>query len=232
MANFPPVRRISIFVGNLGSRKTELAINFALGLAGAGRWVALVDLDVINPYYRTRYVKQRLESLAGLEVVCPAGELLQADVPALSPAIYGVFADVERWGVFDVGGDDVGSTVLGRFRPHLPVGDSVAFFVVNSFRPRTNTVEKVIKMVRDIERAARVSIDYLVNNANLGSETEPAMVAEGHNLVLKAASELGCGIAFTAARQDLATGVQELLPGVPVLPLQRFMLPPWERSEE
>jgi hypothetical protein len=97
-------------------------------------------------------VKQRLESLAPLEVVCPVGELLQADVPALSPAIYGVFEDSNRWGVFDVGGDDVGATVLGRFRPHLPVGYSAVFFVVNAFRPRTDTVEKVIKMVRDIEQ--------------------------------------------------------------------------------
>lgn len=227
MIILPALRRINVFVGGLGSGKTELAINLALGLAADDRRVSLVDLDVINPYYRTRYVKQQLESQTGLEVVCPDDGLLQADAPALSPAIYGVFSDIRRWGVFDVGGDDVGAVVLGRFRPHLKT-DTTVFFVVNPFRPRTGTPKRIGRMVRQIENAARVPVDCLVNNANLGTETTPDTVAQGQAVVAAAARELGREVAFAGVRRDLMPAVRTLLPEVPLLALRRFMVPPWD----
>lgn len=231
MVILPALRRITVFVGGLGVGKTELAINAALGLADGNCRVSLVDLDVINPYYRTRYVKQQLESRTGLEVICPDGDLLQADVPALSPAIYGVFSDIRRWGVFDVGGDDVGAVVLGRFRPYVTT-DTAVFFVVNAFRHRTGTAARIIRMVREIEKAARLPVDYLVNNSNLGSETVPHMVADGHEITAAAARELGCPVAFAGVRQDLVPAVRHLMPEVPLLPLRRFMVPPWDDRTE
>lgn len=221
----PELRRINIFVGNLGSGKTEVAINVALSLAGQ-RKVSLVDLDIVNPYFRTRLARQRLERL-GLEVICPPPEMVQADIPVLVPGILGVLTKGDHWGVFDVGGDDVGATVLGCYREYLLPGEHTVFFVVNPYRPYTRTVQDILRMVDAVERASRVQVSCLVNNANLGPATDAPAVREGQRVVAAAAGVLGLPVAFAAARADLAPAVAEGS-DVPVLPLTLYMRPPWE----
>ncbi len=223
---FYPDKRINIFLGPLGSGKTELAISTALVVAEKVP-VALVDLDVINPYYRVRRVKAELIA-RGVNVVCPPDEMLQADVPALSPAVTAVLVRDDLRGVFDVGGDDIGTRVLGRFRPFLPARQHAVFFVVNTCRPQTATVTDVLRMVDRIEHAARVRIDYLVNNTNLGPETELATVIAGRRILDAVAKERGVPVAFTGMRPGIAEAMQALDPVTPVLPLKLFMRPPWE----
>lgn len=220
-------RRVNIFVGNLGSGKTEIAINVALSLARHGT-VSLVDLDIVNPYFRTRLVRERLER-PGLEVICPPPEMVQADIPVLPPAILGVLTGKERRGVFDVGGDDVGATVMGCYRPLLRSGDYDVFFVVNPYRPCTRTAADVLRMMSAVEHAARVRVSYLVNNANLGPSTDAAAVINGHRVVAEAASAAGRPVAFVAAMADLAPELAKKL-DVAVLPLTLYMRPPWETA--
>jgi hypothetical protein len=227
VAHFFPTKRISIFVGALGSGKTELAINTALVLAREAL-VALVDLDVINPQYRVRMVKEMLVS-RGVEVVCPPDQLLQADVPALTPAMLGVLSREDRYGVFDVGGDDIGAVVLGSFRPYLPAGRYAVYYVVNACRPHSATAADIHRMIDRIERAARVGVDYLVNNTNLGSETDPETIIEGRRILDVVAEQRGIRVAFTGVRADMAAAVQELHADIPVFPLRLYMRPPWEK---
>ena len=223
-------QRITIFAGNLGSGKTELAINYALQLQSAGKTVNIVDLDIINPYFRTRLIRDQLTGL-GLKVICPAGGLAGADVPALSPAIRGVLEDTGSHGVFDVGGDDVGAVALGRFKELLPPGSHHLFFVVNACRPFTRDVAGIHKMLRAVEQASRLRATALVSNTNLGRETTPEVILAGHATVARAAREAGLTVALAAARRDLAPAVQESLgPGTPVLPLDLRMRPPWEEA--
>ncbi|MDI6711341.1 MAG: hypothetical protein QMC81_10805 [Thermoanaerobacterales bacterium] len=224
----PGLKRINIFVGNLGSGKTEVAVNTALSLVGP-RTVALVDLDIVNPYFRTRLARERLER-PGLQVICPPPEMVQADIPVLMPAILGVLTGGDRWGVFDVGGDDVGATVLGCYREYLLPDEHAVFFVVNPYRPYTRTVPDILRMVAAVERASRVRVSCLVNNANLGPATDARTLWEGRQVVDAAAGALGRPVAFAAARADLAPAVTEVL-DVPVLPLTLYMRPPWESWE-
>lgn len=220
-------RRITIFTGNLGSGKTEVAVNFALHLKERRLRTAIVDLDIVNPYFRTRLVRELLEA-KGLEVVCPAGRLVSADVPALPAAIKGVLENGEIHGVFDVGGDDVGATALGRFTDLLPEGSYNMYFVINACRPFTGTSRGVINILRSVEKASGLKVTGLVNNTNLGRETDMQTILSGHGLVREVAGEIGVPVVFVGAAGVIAGELPALLAdATPVLPLQLFMRPPW-----
>ncbi|MBM7854711.1 hypothetical protein JOC37_001089 [Desulfohalotomaculum tongense] len=221
-------RPVTIFTGNLGSGKTEIAINFALNLLRQQQKVSLVDLDIINPYFRTRLARDCLAG-AGLNVVCPTAELANADVPALSPAIRGALQVEDGYCVCDVGGDDVGAVALGRFKPYLPTGRFNFYFVVNACRPLTGTVEDIHKMLHSIEKSAHLKATALVNNTNLGAETDAQVVLNGEKVVRQAADKLGLPVAFTAARREIVPRLRK--EGLhKILPLDFYMLPPWKRE--
>lgn len=220
--------RVIIFTGNIGSGKTEIALNYALRKKEEGQQVTVVDLDIINPYFRTRTVRRSLEE-RGIGVVSPEGKLAGADVPALSPAILGVLQGRRGLGVFDVGGDDVGAVALGRFKSCLPEGDFTLFFVINTCRPFTRTVEGIAAVLRSVEEASRLKVDALVSNTNLGRATDAATFLEGHQLVKEASRRLNLPIAFAALHRGLLEEVGEI--DVPVLPLDLFMKLPWDMDE-
>jgi len=216
--------RISIFIGNFGSGKTEIALNYAIKIHDKGKKVTVVDLDIINPYFRTRVVREYLEG-KGIAVVSPRGQLANADVPALSPAIYGALEETGGCGIFDVGGDDIGATVLGRFKSNLPDGAFNLFLVVNTCRPFTRDVDGIVTIMRGIEQTSRLRVNALVSNTNLGTETSPTTILEGHRIITAAARRLDLPVAFMGVRRDLIEAVGDV--DVPVLPVDLFMKPPW-----
>lgn len=218
---------VTIFTGNLGSGKTEIAINFALNLLQQGNQVSLVDLDIINPYFRTRLAQQALTD-KGLQVICPPPQLANADVPALSPAIAGALQTQSGYCVCDVGGDDVGAIALGRFKPYLPPERYQFYFVVNACRPRTGTVDGILEILAGVERNSRLKATALVNNTNLGAETSCEVVLDGYKVVERAAKELGLPVAFTAVSKELASELIASGIKTPVLPLDFYMLTPWQ----
>jgi hypothetical protein len=221
-------QRISIFIGGFGSGKTEISINYALRMRDQGKAVKLVDLDVIDPYFRVREQKESLES-KGIEVISPAGKLAGADLPALPPAIYSIF-NSDASVVIDVGGDDIGSVALGRFREQLKAMPCNVFFVVNTCRPGTNDVAGIVRILAGIEETSRLQANALICNTNLGRQTDVNTILAGFQVVSSAAERLAVPVAFIAARRDLAGQLN--LPGVPVLPLDIFMKPPWEIEQQ
>ncbi|WP_092468386.1 hypothetical protein [Desulfotruncus arcticus] len=221
--------KITIFVGNIGSGKTELAINYALRLKEEHDRVGIVDLDIVNPYFRTRVFRDYLEQ-NGLKVVAPAGELAGADVPALPSAILGILEDEGIKGVLDVGGDEIGATALGRFKPYLPNGSYEMLFVVNTCRPFTRTVEGIMQVLKSVEKASRLEATGLVSNTNLGSGTDIATIEAGHSIVTEAASRLNVPVAFMAVRNELAAELAQRLPRENLFPLKLHVLPPWLRG--
>ena len=157
-------------VGNYGSGKTEISINLAVNRKQAGVEVRIADLDLINPYFRTREAKASLNDL-GIEVVVPNKEYLQADLPILNPAIAGLIRKPAQLTLLDVGGDDAGSTVLSSLADHLSTQQVTLLQVVNPHRPFTDTIAGCLKIKTEIETAARLSITGLIGNANLIDET-------------------------------------------------------------
>ncbi len=220
-------KKLTIFVGNLGSGKTEIALNFALFLVKQGYPTTIVDLDIINPYFRTRMVRHVLEHM-GLKVVCPRGELANADLPSLSPAIQSVLEDSFDYGVFDVGGDEIGATILGRYKTFLLKDSYALYYVINQCRPFTRDKASIIKNIHFIEKSARLKITGLVSNTNLGWATDIETIFKGHEVVKTVAAELDLPVAFLSIRRDLMLQVSmRLNEDIFLLPLEIFMQPPW-----
>lgn len=223
------IKPVTIFTANLGSGKTEISINFSRMLQQRGDKVSLVDLDIINPYFRTRLAKDNLAS-QGLKVICPPGHLVNADVPALTPAIRGALQATEGYCVCDVGGDDVGAIALGMYRPYLTEERFDLYFVVNTCRPFTRDFAGVYKIMGDIEKNSRLKVTGLVSNTNLGRQTDVQTMLEGYHKVAEIAEKLELPLAFLASPEELVPQVKNILPEVPVLPLEFYMKTPWEEA--
>lgn len=166
-------KRITLFVGHYGSGKTNIAVNYALRLAEAGRRVALADLDIVNPYFRS---KDSLDDLtaAGVRLIASPYAGSNLDLPALPQEMYAVTDDKTLSAILDVGGDDRGALALGRLTPAiLEENDFECLAVINRYRPLTGTPEETVGVLREIEGAGGVPITGLVNNSNLGRETTP-----------------------------------------------------------
>ena len=223
------IKPVTIFTANLGSGKTEISINFSRMLQQRGDKVSLVDLDIINPYFRTRLAKDNLAS-QGLKVICPPGHLVNADVPALTPAIRGALQAAEGYCVCDVGGDDVGAIALGMYRPYLTEDRFDLYFVVNTCRPFTRDFAGVCKIMRDVEKNSRLKVTGLVSNTNLGRHTDLQIMIDGYTKVSQIAEKLELPMAFMASPKELVPQVKNILPEVPVLPLEFYMKTPWEEA--
>ena len=217
--------RLTVLVGNYGSGKTEISLNIALGLANKGCKTALVDLDIVNPYFRSGEQKEVLEA-AGIRVLMPSFAMTTVDVPALPPEIMSVFDCPGEYVVFDVGGDDTGAAALGRYMPAFAREDKRCLLVVNAMRPLTGTVEDVLDLMRRISMRARMSIDGLVNNANLGRETDAACLWTGHELLKEVSRQSGVPYVMACAQAHLINELPEEMRKITV-PLKRMMEPEW-----
>lgn len=219
-------RRLVIFVGGYGSGKTEVAVNYTIASRALVPNLGIVDLDVVNPYFRSR---ERVAELTrqGVQVIAPAGEWATADLPALPPEIGGGILDRERYLVMDVGGDDVGARALGRYQRELQQAEYDMWVVVNACRPFSQTAELSLSMLQSIEHTSRLRVTGLVNNTNLMQYTDLALIERGEQMVRKLSAMTSLPVICTAVVQDLAEAAKETLHS-PVLPLHLYMKRPWE----
>ena len=198
-------KRYTVVVGNFGSGKTELAIAIAKAKrkACSGR-VMLVDMDIVNPYFRSASQEAQLEAM-GIEVMKPTFALTNVDVPILPAQMHSVFGleDVEV--VIDVGGDEIGATALGRFRPHiLPIRDEMQMlYVLNPCRPFSSQVNDVQMLYQGIVQRSRMTPDYLVNNTNLQEFTTAEEILHYREYVDEVSKELGLPIGFVAGAMEI-----------------------------
>lgn len=237
--------KITLFTGNFGSGKTEVAVNFALhgAMHCEGEKTALVDLDLVNPYFRSRESREVLEN-RGVRVVLPERRYLNADLPILVPEVRGLLKLVQadlpdqdvgeaRVGrvILDVGGDDVGARVLGALSDALPTGSYRACMVLNANRPMTRNVEGIVRIRREIEMAGAVKVAGFVSNTHLMEETTLETILEGRDLALAAADEAGLALQFVCVPERLVAEVSKVI-DEEILPIYRFLTPPWVGRRE
>ncbi len=252
---------VTIFTGRFGSGKTETAINYALTLVEglvpddsghvthAGQssnqqpqrlpGSLLIDLDIVTPYFRSREVAEAMRG-AGVSVITPSIEGQYLDVPAIAPEILGAIQQLDLPVVLDVGGDRQGARALGQFSAAIGRhrhGRGVRMhFVVNPFRPFTDTLDGLASSIAEIEASSRLQVTSLVSNPNLMGETRADIILDGHAVIEGFAGALGLPIAFVCVERRWATqlGAQgqmsSILPDLthPVLVLDRYFAMPWE----
>jgi len=196
-------RRITLFAGHYGSGKTNIAVNYALRLASQGKAVTLADMDIVNPYYRSKDSAEELEA-AGIRVIASAYANTNVDVPALPQEMYSVTEDRSRFAVLDVGGDDRGALALGRYAPAiLEENDYHMIYVFNASRPLSRTAEMAMEIMREIETAGGIPFTAIVNNTNLGKETAWETVAASRAEAGKLSQISGLPLLFTAVEESV-----------------------------
>lgn len=225
------LRGVVVVVGNYGSGKTEVSINLAVHCRRMGLNVRIADLDLINPYFRTREAARTLTGL-GVQVILPPEQYLQADLPILSPMIAGMIRDPDDLTILDVGGDDAGATVLASLADAFEGGPVHMLMVTNPFRPATSTVAGCLKISREIENASRMAITGLVGNANLMEDTTPADIHGGYESVRAFSEAKGLPVVFVAVERRLLPSIDLKAFACPVLPIVRQLVPPWRRHED
>ncbi|ABR29983.1 cobalamin biosynthesis protein CobQ [Thermosipho melanesiensis] len=183
-----------VFIGLFGSGKTEVAINYALKLREEYEKVAIADVDIISPYFRTRDVIEELE-VKGVKVITPPGALKHADLPIVTGAVAGYLGNPEYKTVLDVGGEENGVVVVGYLRPHLK--NTEICMVVNTKRPFTSNVDGIVKTYEQLSKVAKIKIDYLVNNTNLSKETTKDVILQGEKILEEASKILNVPVKYT-----------------------------------
>ena len=166
------MKRITLFAGHYGSGKTNIAVNFAKHIKDATNKVSIIDLDIVNPYFRTKDSEADLKK-HGIEIVSSEYANTNLDAPALPKEIYSAIADKSQYLVIDVGGDDRGAVALGRFAPDITEDEFDMLFVANFYRPLTKTAEEALEVMREIELAGHIAFTGIVHNSNIGDETKP-----------------------------------------------------------
>jgi len=217
--------RATLIVGHYGSGKSEVAVNLALAARDDDRAVTLVDLDLVNPYFRSREVFSLLEE-RGIRVIVPDHGLRDADLPILVPEVRAHLEAATSYGVLDVGGDDAGARVLGSLADTLGRGEHRVLMVLNAKRPFSDTVAGCRLVQDEIEAAARLRVSGFVSNAHMMGGTDLSVIGEGVDLARAVADDAGLPLEFITAPRELA-GEVEVAHGLPVLAVDRTLLPPW-----
>ena len=220
-------KRLTLFAGHYGSGKTNIAVNYALYLAGEGKKVCIGDLDIVNPYFRTADSAAQLEK-AGVELISPQFANTNVDLPALPAEAYRLVQDKSRFAIMDIGGDDRGAYALGRYRPFiLEENDYRMAFVANASRPLTRTPEEALEVMGEIEAACGIRFTCIVNNTNLAAETTEETVLNSVAYIEKLSQLSGLPLWLHTAEQEVAAKLAGKLPDVFPLQLQEkyFDLP-------
>lgn len=214
-------KRITVLAGHYGSGKTNIAVNLALSFAKEGDRVAVADLDIVNPYFRTKDSASELQA-AGIRLISSPYANTNVDVPALPQEMYSVVDDLETKFVLDIGGDDRGALALGRLAPGiLEENNFEMLLVMNFYRPLTRDVDSLLEVMREMEAASGMKFTGIVNNSNLGEETEAEHLLNSVSLAKAFSEKTGLPIVMTTARKELKEELKEKIPDLMFLDLQK-----------
>lgn len=218
-------KRLRVVTGHFGSGKTEFSINYAIKLASQKKETCIVDLDIVNPYFSVREVREYLESL-GIRVVAPPIEVTTAELSTVPAEVLTAFNNKDYEVILDIGGDDIGAVALGQYNRFFREEPYDMFFLINTNRPFTSTVDGIVEYVASIERASRLKATYLINSTNMSYETTVEDIIKGQEIILKASDRLNIPVKYTCAREDLADKLPDGIAGE-IFKLKIFMRPAW-----
>ena len=216
-----PRKRLTILCGHYGSGKTNVAVNIAAELKKSCDTVTVADLDIVNPYFRTKD-SQDFFAEQGIRLICSPYANSNVDIPALPQEMYAITDDRSMTAVLDIGGDDRGALVLGRLAPKiLAEGDYEMLMVINCYRPLTRDAASTLEVMREIEYAGGIRFTGLVNNSNLGAVTTAEDILASQGYAEEVSRLSGLPLVMTSVRQDLYPAVEGKVPHAFPLGLQK-----------
>lgn len=224
------LKRVTVFAGHYGSGKTNIAVNYALAIKEQGYNATIADLDIVNPYFRTKDSASLLNK-AGIRLISSEYANTNVDTPALPAEIYSAFADKGSMAVIDVGGDDRGALALGRYAPLILEEDNYEMlFVINKYRFMTSDAGSTVEVMREIESAAGIRFTGIVNNSNIGEETTADTVLSSIDYADEVSRITMLPIKMTTVKKELYDKLK-----IKINNLQPIELPvrqSWLRQEE
>ncbi len=216
-------KRITLIAGHYGSGKTNIAVNIAFDLKKIYNNVAVADLDIVNPYFRTKDSQKDLE-LSGIRLICSEYANSNVDIPAIPQDMYSVIDDRDVTAVVDIGGDDRGAYALGRYSQSIiDEADYDMLFVINKYRPLTRNAEDVIEVMHEIEAAGGIKFTGIINNSNLGEETSAEDVLSSLEYANEVSKVTGLPIVMTCAKSDICCELNSIFDLFP-LSLQKKII--------
>lgn len=214
-------KRITILAGHYGSGKTNIAVNLAFSMKREGKRVSVCDLDIVNPYFRTKDSLDDFQK-AGIPLISSEFANTNVDVPALPQAMYAVVDDCKSHFVLDIGGDDRGALALGRLAPAIIEENNFEMLlVVNFFRPLTRDNQSMLEVMKEMEQAAGIRFTGIVNNSNLGEETTPEDVLSTVEKARSFSELCALPIVMTSVREELYETLRGKIPDLYPLKLQK-----------
>ena len=217
-------KRLTLFAGHYGSGKTNIAVNYAIHLKDMGHPVVIADLDIVNPYFRTKDSEKELKE-KGIELLCSPYAGSNLDIPSLPQEMYRAVQDKNTYAVMDIGGDDAGAVALGRFAPFIKEEDNFEMiFVVNFFRPLTRTADEALEIMREVEAASHLEFTAIVNNSNLGEDTTAEDILSTESELKKLSEISGLPVHFTSAKNEIAIALEEKIDNIFPLSLQNKII--------
>lgn len=203
------MKRITLFAGHYGSGKTSIAVSYAKLVKKSGFDTSIVDLDIVNPYFRTKDSEKELKD-AGIDIIASEYANTNLDAPALPKEIYSVISNKGLHLVIDVGGDDRGAVALGRYAEDIKSeNDYEMLFVANCYRPLTRTAEDALEVMREIEVASKLKFTGIVNNSNIGKLTTGEDVKNSWNFINKLSEIAGIPVVMTTATKDVFEEIKD-----------------------
>ena len=226
------MKRIIIITGHYGSGKTEFAVNMAINLRQAHEKVALLDMDIANPYFRSRERQKYLENMGIVVHHNAYGYDITEDLPAISPSLKAPLENKDYLAVVDVGGDDSGARVLNQFKKYFITGESTMLCVINANRPETDHLDGALEHIRKIQDETGMKIDGLINNTHLIRETTPFEIIKGYNLCRQISHKLEIPLVHNTCVEELADELKEVIKregttDFEVYPINLYMRPAW-----
>lgn len=201
-------KRITLFAGHYGSGKTNIAVNYALWLKAQGLPVVIADLDIVNPYFRTKDSEAELKE-KGIELLCSQYAGTNLDIPALPPSMYRAVQDKSTYAVMDIGGDDVGAVALGRFAPFIAEeGNYEMIFVANFFRPLTKNAGEALEIMAEVEKASSLKFTAIAHNSNLGEATTAEDILSKASEAERLSELSGLPLIMTTVKQELSSALE------------------------
>lgn len=219
-------KRIRIIIGHYGSGKTEFAVNYALALSKQTKHVALCDLDIVNPYFRSREKAMLLEENNVTVISGAFGHFANLDLPMLSPSIVSPLQDKKAQVIFDVGGDAVGARVLAQYKAYLIDGDYDLLCVLNAYREDTSTLLGALSHIRKIEDTVGVKVTGIINNTHLLRETTVEDVMKGQALAMEVSRAMNVPIRYVSALEKVTHQLPNDIEGTR-FPIHMIMREDW-----